>query len=154
MPLVEHDLVTLPEHMTSPRLWDTWCSVFVFFCVVFFVLLSFCCGLVCCMSFDLRLLIITLVSSIFQEGHKESQSARVRAYCLKPNDHWFHLYHGGTRKLHFNETIMISSFIVLDQHDNSLKQQYAGEHIAPHGHIILIPTQRVIDLTLYCSEIS
>jgi hypothetical protein len=46
---------------------------------------------------------------------------------------------------------------VIDQHanvdlcyDNSLKQQYTGGHVAPHGHIILIPSQPVIDLTPYC----
>ena len=43
---------------------------------------------------------------------------------------------------------------VLDQHtefeiysSSSLKQQSAGSHVAPHGHIILIPSQSVFVLT-------
>jgi hypothetical protein len=43
---------------------------------------------------------------------------------------------------------------VLDQHaeldfysDSSLKQQSAGRHLAPHGHIILIPSQPVFALS-------
>ena len=43
---------------------------------------------------------------------------------------------------------------VLDQHDeldfyssSSLKQQSAGGHVAPLGHIILIPRQQVFALT-------
>jgi hypothetical protein len=59
------------------------------FCAVFFVLLSFCFRQVCCLSFDLRLLIIPLVFSIFQEGHKERQSARMSIYCLTPNERLF-----------------------------------------------------------------
>ena len=41
----------------------------------------------------------------------------------------------------------------LDQHEldfysaNSLKQQSAGRHVAPLGHIILIPSQPVFALT-------
>ena len=51
----------------------------------------------------------------------------------------------------FNEMMIMSAF-VLDQHDNihfysarSLKQYTTDIHVAPNGHIILIPSQPVLD---------
>jgi hypothetical protein len=62
------------------------------------------------------------------------------------------LYHG-ENKLMFNEMMMRFRF-VLDQHAeldfnsaSSLKQQSAGRHVAPLGHIILIPSQPVFTLS-------
>ena len=62
------------------------------------------------------------------------------------------LYHG-ENKLIFNEMMMRSSD-VLDQHAeldfysaSSLKQQFAGRHVAPLGNIILIPSQPVFALS-------
>ena len=47
--------------------------------------------------------------------------------------------------------------IVLDQHiefdffsASSLKEQSTGRHVAPHGHIILIPSKPVTVLTPSC----
>ena len=60
----------------------------------------------------------------------------------------FQLYYG-ENKLIFNE-----ARFVLDQHAeldinsaSSLKQQSAGRHVAPLGHIILIPSQLVFALS-------
>ena len=67
MPLVEQELLTLPDHLSSPPV----CSGVrvarsVVFCVVFcrslFVLLSFFFWPLCCLSFDLQILITPLVS--------------------------------------------------------------------------------------------
>ena len=67
---------------------------------------------------------------------------------FKANSAIFQLYHGET-KLIFNEIRF-----VLDQHAelkfysaSSLKQQSAGRHVAPLGHIILIPSQPVFALS-------
>ena len=65
--LVEQELPTLPEHLGSPPV----CSGVrvtrsLVLCVCFvdrFVLLSFFCWPLCCLSFDVRVLIIPLVSS-------------------------------------------------------------------------------------------
>ena len=61
----------------------------------------------------------------------------------------FQLYHG-ENKLIFNEIRF-----VLDQHTelkfysaSSLKQQSVGRHVAPLGHIILIPSQPVLPFLL------
>jgi hypothetical protein len=50
--------------------------------------------------------------------------------------------------------VLASSAVDLDQHAeldfysaNSLKQQSAGKHISPHGHIILILSQSVFALS-------
>jgi hypothetical protein len=50
---------------------------------------------------------------------------------------------------------------VLDQHAeldfynaSSLKQQSAGRHVAPPGHIILIPSRPVFALSPYCCVLS
>jgi hypothetical protein len=37
---------------------------------------------------------------------------------------------------------------------NSLKQQSEGRHVAPLGHIILIPSQPVCALSPYCCVLS
>jgi hypothetical protein len=70
---------------------------------------------------------------------------------LNTNSAIFQLYHG-ENKLIFNEMMMRFRF-VLDQHAEldfysarSLKQQFAGRHIAPLEHIILISSQPVFSL--------
>ena len=35
-----------------------------------------------------------------------------------------------------------------------MKQQSASRYVAPHGHIILVPSKSVFDLTPYCCMIS
>ena len=64
----------------------------------------------------------------------------------------FQLYHDGNNLI-FNEDDDEVCF-VLDQHAeldfysaNSLKQQYTVRHVAPLGHIILIPSQPVFALS-------
>jgi hypothetical protein len=64
----------------------------------------------------------------------------------------FQQYHG-ENKLIFNEMMM--RCFVLDQHAelifysaSSLKQQSAGRHVTPLGHIILIPSQAVFALSI------
>ena len=37
---------------------------------------------------------------------------------------------------------------------SSLQQQFAGRHIAPLGHIILIPSKPVVALSPYCCVLS
>ena len=66
--LVEHELLTIPEHPSSSPIinWnrDTRSLVLcVMFCRTLFALLSFFFRLSCCLSFDLRILISPLVSS-------------------------------------------------------------------------------------------
>jgi hypothetical protein len=56
----------------------------------------------------------------------------------------FQLYHGANTLI-FNEMIMRSGF-ALDQYAE-LEQQSAGRHVAPLGHIILIPSQPVFALS-------
>ena len=68
MPLVEQKLLTLPEHLSSPpvlsRVHVARSLVFcVVFCRSFFVLLFFFFWPLCCLSFNLWILIIPLVSS-------------------------------------------------------------------------------------------
>jgi hypothetical protein len=65
----------------------------------------------------------------------------------------FQLYHG-ENKIIFNGMLMRFASNVLDQHAefdfysaSSLKQQSAGRHFAPLGHIILIPSQPVFALS-------
>ena len=62
----------------------------------------------------------------------------------------FQLYDGENKSI-FNEMKTMRSAFVLDQHTNldfysasSLKQQSAGRHVAPPGHIILILNQSVL----------
>jgi hypothetical protein len=57
----------------------------------------------------------------------------------------FQLYHG-ENKLIFNEMMMRSSELDLYS-ASSLKQQSVGRHVAPPGHIILIPSQSVFALS-------
>jgi hypothetical protein len=62
----------------------------------------------------------------------------------------FQLYHANNHgKFIFNDEVRF----VLDQHAeldfysaSSLKQQFVGRHVAPLGHIILIPSQPVFAL--------
>ena len=70
------------------------------------------------------------------------------------------LYHG-ENKLILNEMMIDEVRFVLDQHaeldfynTSSLKQQSADRHIAPLGHIILIQSQPVFDLSPYCCVLS
>jgi hypothetical protein len=67
MPLLEQELLTIPEHLCSPLVFSGFCvSRSVFLCVLccrsLFVLLSFFVWSLLCQSFDLRVLIISLVS--------------------------------------------------------------------------------------------
>ena len=68
VPLVQQELPTLPEHLSSPPVFSgvfvTQSSVFcVMFCRSLFVLLNFFFLPFCCLSFDLWILITPLVSS-------------------------------------------------------------------------------------------
>ena len=64
----------------------------------------------------------------------------------------FQRYHG-ENKLIFNEMMMRSvlyksnMFSFFFYSASSLKQQYADRHVAPPGHIILIPNQPVFALS-------
>jgi len=62
MPLVEQELPTLLEEFTPKCLY---CSLFSFMCMFcrLFVLFSFLFWALCCLSFDLQILITTLVTS-------------------------------------------------------------------------------------------
>ena len=57
----------------------------------------------------------------------------------------FQLYHG-ENKLIFNKMMMRSAELDLYS-ASSLKQQSMGRHVAPPGHIILIPSQPVFALS-------
>jgi hypothetical protein len=64
----------------------------------------------------------------------------------------FQLYHG-ENKLFINKMMMMPAYVI-DQHAELdfyraswLKQQSAGKHVAPLGHIILIPNQPVFALS-------
>ena len=59
---------------------------------------------------------------------------------LNVNSAIFQLYHGENK--------------LLDQHAQLLKQQFAGRHVTPLGHIILIPSQPVFVLSPYCCVLS
>ena len=67
--LVEQELITLPEHMSSPTVfkWGSCYSIFSFmcmFCRLLFVILSSFLWPLCCLSFfGLRILITPLISS-------------------------------------------------------------------------------------------
>ena len=68
VPLVEQDLLTLPEHLNSPPVFSGVHVIFSFtcmFCRSLFVLLYFFFWPLCCLFFfDIRILIAPLVSSI------------------------------------------------------------------------------------------
>ena len=67
VPLVEQELLTIPEHLSSPFFSGVHVTRSIVFCVMFcrslFVLLSFFFFSLCCLFFDLRIMIIPLVSS-------------------------------------------------------------------------------------------
>ena len=68
VPLEEQELPTLPEHLSSPPVFSgvfvTQSSVFcLMFCKSLFVLLNFFFLPLCCLSFNLRILITSSVSS-------------------------------------------------------------------------------------------
>ena len=65
--------------------------------------------------------------------------------CLAPIQKKIQLYHG-ENKLIFNEMMMRSAELDLYS-ASSLKQQSMGSHVAPPGHIILIPSQPVFALS-------
>ena len=70
VPLVEHELLNLPEHLSSPPILVRSCySIFSFMCMfcrsLFVLLYFFFCPLCCLFFFDIRILITPLVSSIF-----------------------------------------------------------------------------------------
>jgi hypothetical protein len=70
---------------------------------------------------------------------------------LNANSVIFQLYHGKNKFFQWDDD---KERFVLDQHAeldfysaSSLKQQSAGSHVAPLGHIILIPSQPVFALS-------
>ena len=68
VPHVENELFTLPEHLSSPPVFNVVrfarsLVFYVMFCCSLFVLLSFFFLSLCCLSFELRLPITPLVSS-------------------------------------------------------------------------------------------
>jgi hypothetical protein len=71
---------------------------------------------------------------------------------FKANSAIFQLYHG-ENKLIINEMMMKSTLYQTNMLSlvfysaSSLKQQSAGRHVAPLGHIILIPSQPVFALS-------
>jgi hypothetical protein len=74
----------------------------------------------------------------------------VSDYCLTPNEQFCSHIMVRTSYFQRNDDVRF----VLDQHaeldfysSSSLKQQSAGRHVAPLGHIILIPSQPVFALT-------
>jgi len=62
------------------------------------------------------------------------------------NSSIFQLYHG-ENKLAFNEMMMMSALFQTNTLSWILKQQSVGRHVAPLGHIILIPNQSVFALS-------
>ena len=65
------------------------------------------------------------------------------------------IYHG-ENKLIFNEMVMrFALYAELDFYStSSLKQQFAGRHVVPIGHIIQIPSQPVLALSPKCCVLS
>ena len=72
VPLVEQELLTIPEYLSSPFFSGVHVTRSIVFCVMFcrssFVLLSFFFFSLCRLFFDLRIMIIPLVSSIFLDS--------------------------------------------------------------------------------------
>ena len=72
VPLVEQELLTIREHLRSPFFSGVHVTRSIVFCVMFcrslFVLLSFFFFSLCRLFFDLRIMIIPLVSSIFLDS--------------------------------------------------------------------------------------
>ena len=69
-------------------------------------------------------------------------------HCLTPNEQFFSYIMAWTSYFQWNDDDVR---FVLDQHAeldyysaNSLKQQSSGRHVAPLGHIILIPSQLLL----------
>ena len=71
--------------------------------------------------------------------------------CLTIGELFYQQYHG-ENKFHFDETKM--SDLILYQRTNSLKQQSVIRHVAPHGHIILIPSESVFAIIPYSCVLS
>ena len=74
-------------------------------------------------------------------------------YCLTPNEQFFSYIMARTSYIQWNDGDVRS---VLDQHAeldfyiaSSLKQQSVGRHVAPLGHIILIPSQEMGKVRLH-----
>ena len=72
--------------------------------------------------------------------------------CLTPIQQFFQLYHGENKLIFQRDDDEVR--FVLDQHAeldfysaSSLKQKSADSHVAPLGHIILIPSQPVFALS-------
>jgi len=75
----------------------------------------------------------------------------VSDYCLMPTQQFSSYIMGRTSYIQWNDDDVC---FVLDQHAefdfysaSSLKQQSADRHVAPLGHIILIPSQAAFALT-------
>ena len=65
--------------------------------------------------------------------------------CLTPYDQYFSYIMVRTSYNQWNDN---GVRFVQDQHANSLKQQSAGRHVAPLGHIIPIPSQPALFLLI------
>ena len=88
VPLVEQELITLPEHLSSPPVFSgvrvTWSFVlYVYFCRSLFVLLLIFFWPLCCLFFfDMRILINTLVYS--NSSYKRTNND-LQNICIKLN---------------------------------------------------------------------
>jgi hypothetical protein len=89
----------------------------------------------CCLSFDLRILISSLVSANSSYCYIMERTSCISMRCHHDDDVRF----------------------VLEQYDKlysyssiSRKHQSVGRHFGPLGHIILIPSQPVCALNPYC----
>ena len=88
VPLVEQELITLPEHLSSPPVFSgdraTWSLVlYVYFCRLLFVLLLIFFWPLCCLFFfDIRILINTLVYS--NSSYKRTNND-LQNICIKLN---------------------------------------------------------------------
>ena len=85
VPLVEQVLPTLPEHLRSPPVFSGVCVTrSLVFCVVFcrslFVLLSLFTWPLCCLFFDLRIIITPLISS--NSSHYHLSREEESSWCM------------------------------------------------------------------------
>jgi hypothetical protein len=75
-------------------------------------------------------------------------------FVASPHSAIFQLYHGDN-KLIFIEMMMMSALYALDFNSaSSLKQQSMGRHVVPLRHIILIPSQPVLDIIIISMKIN
>jgi hypothetical protein len=133
--LVEQEILTLPEHMSSPRflvgfvIFDL--SFMCMFCRSFFVLLYFFFWPLCCLFFDIRIVITPLVIfKLFLLFNKRSGS-----YC------WYNgfLFHLST------DSFFCFGSIISNLYNSSVVEKTNG--------MTFNPTFFKIDLLIYISPI-